>query len=100
MFFAPKLFVDISGYNYRTYEQVKEVMTKEIKKPTDCSNASALPWGRFFGWDPELIPNMPKLSADFLDEEFSRDIPVAIVGQSGHVAWVNHKAFEVSSVTA
>ena len=99
MFFAPKLFVDISGYYYRTYEKVKEVMTNEIAELVK-QNASALPWGRFFGWDPELVPNMPKLSADFLDEEFSRDIPVAIVGQSGHVAWVNHKAFEVSSVPA
>ncbi|XP_074612619.1 putative amidohydrolase YtcJ [Acropora palmata] len=72
-------------------------MTIEIAELVK-QNASALPWGRFFGWDPELIPNMPKLSADFLDEEFSRDIPVAIVGQSGHVAWVNHKAFEIAGV--
>lgn len=72
-------------------------MTKEIAKLN--RGASPLPWGRFFGWDPELIPNMPTLSADFLDEKFSSTFPVIIVGQSGHVAWVNHKAFEVSCMT-
>ena len=52
-------------------------------------------WAMFFGWDPELISNMPTLSADFLDNEFSKKFPVVVIGQSGHVAWVNHKAFEV-----
>ena len=96
LFFSPK-YIDISGYNYKTYEEVKEVMTKEIAKLNP--GASPLPWGIFFGWDPEIIPNMPTLSANFLDEQFSSTFPVIIIGQSGHVAWVNHKAFEVSCVT-
>lgn len=62
--------------------------------------ASPLPWAIFFGWDPELNPDLPMLSADFLDKEFLPTFPLGIIGQSGHVAWVNHKAFEVSSVTA
>ena len=98
MFFAPKNSIDISGYNYKTYEQVKKVIAEEIAKLKP--EASPLPWAIFFGWDPELIPNLPKLSADFLDKEFSSTFPVVIVGQSGHVAWVNNKAFEVSSITA
>ena len=98
MFFAPKSFIDISGYNYQTYEQVKKVIDDAIAKLEP--NASSLPWARFFGWDPELIPNLPKLSADFLDKEFSSTFPVVIVGQNGHVAWVNNKAFEVSCITA
>ena len=106
MFFAQKNFIDISGYNHKTYEQVKKVIAEEIAKlkpkasPQPEACPSDLPWAIFFGWDPELIPNLPKLSADFLDKEFSSTIPVAIVGQSGHVAWVNNKAFEVSSITA
>ena len=98
VFFAPKRFIDISGYNYKTYEQIKTVIVEAIAELNP--DASPLPWARFLGWDPELIPNLPKLSADFLDKEFSSTIPVAIVGQSGHVAWVNNKAFEVSSITA
>ena len=98
VFFAPKFSIDISGYNYKTYEQVKKVIAEKIAELNP--DASPLPWAIFFGWDPELIPNLPKLSADFLDIEFSSTIPVAIVGQSGHVAWVNNKAFEVSFITA
>ena len=98
VFFAPKRFIDISGYNYKTYDQIKTVIVEAIAELNP--DASPLPWARFLGWDPELIPNLPKLSADFLDKEFSSTIPVAIVGQSGHVAWVNNKAFEVSSITA
>ena len=97
MFFTSKRFTDISGYYNHTYEDVSKVIREKI---TELEKEVPPPWAKFFGWDPELVPNMPKLSADFLDEEFSRDIPVAIVGQSGHVAWVNHKAFEVSSVPA
>ena len=49
-------------------------------------------WAIFFGWDPELIPDLPTLSADFLDKNFSDTTPIAVIGQSGHVAWVNHLA--------
>ena len=98
MFFAPKRFTDISGYYYKTYEDVSKVMGDEITK-LERRNDFPLPWAKFFGWDPELIPDLPKLSADFLDKEFTTTFPVVVVGESGHVAWVNHKAFEVSSIT-
>ena len=91
--FSLKMFINVSGYYYKTYEEIKGLMTEEIAKLDP--GASPLPWAMFFGWDPELIPNMPTLSADFLDKEFSKTFPVAFIGQSGHVAWVNHKAFEV-----
>ena len=68
-------------------------MTSEIAKLDP--KATLLPWAMFFGWDPELIPNMPTLSADFLGDEFTKTFPVVVIGQSGHVAWVNRKAFEV-----
>ena len=101
VFFAPKRYVDISGYNHKTYDQVKKVIAEEIARLTGLKpKASSLPWARFFGWDPELILDLPTLSADFLDKEFSSTFPIAIVGESGHVAWVNNKAFEVSCITA
>jgi len=40
---------------------------------------------------------MPTMSADFLDG-FSTTFPVPVIGQSGHAAWVYHKAFEVRTV--
>ena len=86
-------FTNISGYDYHTYDEVNRKM-----KATICElgkETSPLPWALFFGWDPELIPSLPLLSADFLDKEFSSEVPVVVVGQSGHVAWVNRKAFEV-----
>ena len=56
--------------------------------------ARPLPWALFFGWDSELIPDLPLLSKDVLND-FSPEIPICVIGQSGHVAWVNQKAFEV-----
>ena len=86
-------YTNISGYDYHTYNDVNEKMKETIRKLD--TETSPLPWALFFGWDPELIPSLPLLSADFLDKEFSSEVPVVVVGQSGHVAWVNRKAFEV-----
>lgn len=93
--FVLQLYINISGYYYDSYEEIKELMNTEIAKLDP--GATPLPWAMFFGWDPELIPNMPTLSANFLDG-FSTTFPVAVIGQSGHVAWVNHKAFEVRTM--
>ena len=56
-------------------------------------------WGLFFGWDPELVPDLPTLSAAYLDTTFPSNIPMAVVGQSGHVAWVNSEALTVARVS-
>ena len=88
--------VNISGYYYDFYEKIEAKIKAEVamvgNAKTDC-----VEWCLFVGWDPELIPNLPTLSADFLDE-FSRDVPIVVIGQSLHVAWVNHKVFEVSMI--
>ena len=87
--------INISGYYYNSYEAIKDVMLSKIASLDEA--ATPLPWATFIGWDPELIPNLPKLSADYLDQEFSTKFPVVVYGQSGHVAWVNHKVFEVGT---
>ena len=99
MFFTSKRFTDISGYYNQTYEDVSKVIGGKITE-LEQRNEFPRPWAKFFGWDPELIPDLPKLSADFLDKEFPTTLPVAIVGESGHVAWVNNNAFQVGSITA
>ena len=95
MVFNRTVFTNISGYYCESYEAIKDVMLSKIASLDEA--ATPLPWAIFLGWDPELIPNLPMLSADFLDEEFSTKFPVVVCGQSGHVAWVNHKAFEVGT---
>ena len=56
-------------------------------------------WGIFFGWDAELIPDLPTLSASYLDKEFSSVIPVFVYGQSSHVAWANTPALQKAGVS-
>ena len=86
-------FVKVDGYDYDSYADVKTKMEGTIKSLDP--NSVPLPWALFFGWDPELIPDLPRLSKDVLNE-FSPEIPICVIGQSGHVAWVNQKAFDVS----
>ena len=68
-----------------------------MKKRMDeiAKDPNSKEWGLFFAWDPELINDLPTLSADFLDENFSSTIPMLVMGQSGHVAWANHPALEM-----
>ncbi|XP_038048608.1 putative amidohydrolase YtcJ [Patiria miniata] len=85
-------YINISAINYRSYNDIRTVMVNRM------SELAAKPdnkdWGIFFGWDPELISDLPTLSADFLDANFSSTIPIVVVGQSGHVAWANHPALK------
>ena len=95
------MYINIAAYSYdcklRTKDEVLEIIREEIAAadPTDVF----LPWCVFIGWDIELIQDLPTLSADYLDEHFSNEIPLMIIAQSGHAAWVNHKTFEICSIT-
>ena len=71
-------------------------MKDKLKSIADAKDDK---WGVFFGWDPELISDLPALSIAFLDENFSREIPIFVVGQSGHVAWANSIAFSQVGVS-
>ena len=56
-------------------------------------------WLFGFGVDPSrTTPFMAELTADDLDK-VSKDVPVFIVNQSGHIGYVNHKALELAGVT-
>ena len=91
------LYTDIAAYSQdcqqRTKDQVFEIITNEV------SHAGQEEWCMFIGWDVELIRDLPELSADKIDELFSKDVPIIILAQSGHSAWVNHKTFEVCKIT-
>ena len=77
----------------RHYSEIYEVISDTM------SGLTAGDWGIFFGWDPELMSDLPILSATFLDNTFSSTIPIVVVGQSGHVAWANTPALDVSGVS-
>ena len=72
---------------------MKEVILQLKKDPTNGK------WGIFFGWDPELVPDLPILSASYLDKEFSDVIPVFVYGQSSHIAWANTPALQKAGVS-
>ncbi|WP_062310834.1 amidohydrolase [Polynucleobacter sinensis] len=56
-------------------------------------------WLFGFGVDPSRTsPFMAELTADDLDQ-VSKDVPIFIVNQSGHIGYVNHKALELAGVT-
>lgn len=56
-------------------------------------------WLFGFGIDPSrTTPFMAELTADDLDK-VSKDVPIFIVNQSGHIGYVNHKALEIAGVT-
>ena len=90
------LYIDISAYKCSTADEVLKVITDHVQEAADGWTPGApLPWCLFLGWDPELVPNLPTLNAAYLDG-ISTDIPVMIIAQNGHAAWVNNKAFEVA----
>jgi len=52
-----------------------------------------------FGYDPATLKELRHPTRDDLDA-VSKDVPVAIVHQSGHLSAVNSKALEIAGVTA
>lgn len=56
-------------------------------------------WILAFGVDPSrTVPVMTELTADILDK-VSTTNPIFVVNQSGHIAYVNHKALEMAGIT-
>lgn len=56
-------------------------------------------WILAFGVDPARTePFMAELNADILDK-VSTTNPIFVVNQSGHIAYVNHKALELAGIT-
>ena len=95
------LYTDIAAYSFDCKFRTKDEVLAIIRNDIDAADPEAipLPWCVFLGWDIELIRDLPTLTADILDTQFSNKIPLAIMAQSGHAAWVNHKTFEVCGIT-
>ncbi len=89
------LWLDLSNFTlpYDTLETISTKLRAALK------NIPPGGWLAGFGVDPSRTsPFMAELTTEVLDK-VSTDVPIFIVNQSGHIAYVNTKAFEVAGVT-
>ncbi|CAM3640740.1 amidohydrolase [Polynucleobacter arcticus] len=78
---------------YDTLDTLSQKMKAALK------NVPPGGWLFGFGVDPSrTTPFMAEFTADDLDK-VSKDVPIFIVNQSGHIAYVNNKALELAGVT-
>lgn len=83
--------------NFTLPYDTKETLTQKMQAA--LKNVPAGGWLFGFGVDPSRTsPFMAELTADDLDK-VSKDVPIFIVNQSGHIGYVNHKALEIAGVT-
>ena len=83
--------------NFTLPYDTKETLTQKMKAA--LKDVPAGGWLFGFGVDPSrTTPFMAELTADDLDK-VSKDVPIFIVNQSGHIGYVNHKALEIAGVT-
>lgn len=50
-------------------------------------------WVAAFGWDPLLLPDLPRISGAWLTE-FSPTVPLSVMHYSAHSAWANDAALQ------
>jgi len=95
------LYTNVSAYGLNGEERDKEAVLEIIRNEISQTDPDEepLPWCIFFGYDIELIPDLPTLDAKVLDE-FSTKIPLMVIAQNGHAAWVNNKTFKVCDITS
>ena len=89
------LWLNLSNFTsqYDTIDRLSQKLKARLK---------TLPKGQWlgaFGVDPSRTqPFMAELTADVLDK-VSTEVPIAVMNQSGHILYVNHKAFELAGIT-
>lgn len=85
--------------NLSSFEPIPETIKGDIEKLKAALPVGPGNWLTASGVDPSRTsPFMASLDADALDQ-VSTDVPIFVLNQSGHFAYVNHKALEVAGVT-
>lgn len=79
---------DVSPFKYKTIDEVLSVLKEALKKGPVLA----------FGYDPSLMTKPGELDFKTLDT-LSKDIPIVVVNKSGHIAYGNHKAFELAHIS-
>ena len=90
------LWLDLSNFTlpYDTIETLSAKLRAALKQVPPGG------WLAGFGVDPSRTsPFMAELTVEVLDQ-VSKDVPIFIINQSGHIAYVNSKAYEVAGVTS
>lgn len=83
--------------NFTLPYDTKETLTQKMQAA--LKEVPAGGWLFGFGVDPSRTsPFMAELTADDQDK-VSKEVPIFIVNQSGHIGYVNHKALEIAGVT-
>ena len=88
------LWLDLSNFSlpYDTIETLSEKLRAALKTVPPGG------WLAGFGVDPSRTsPIMAELTVEVLDK-VSKDVPIFIINQSGHIGYVNSKAFELAGV--
>lgn len=80
--------LDVSPFKYKTIREVTEVLKEASKKGSVLA----------FGYDPSLMSDPGHLNFETLDA-ISTAVPIVVVNKSGHIAYANHKAFELAKIT-
>ncbi|PQZ95018.1 amidohydrolase [Arthrobacter sp. MYb227] len=69
-----------------------EVVLEKLRDAVAEAEASGPgAWVAAFGWDPLLLPDLPRISGAWLTE-FSPTVPLSIMHYSAHSAWANDAA--------
>lgn len=87
------VYKSCSAYDYKTKEQVHNLFVETVAKIEPGTGH----WCIFFGWDPEMIRDLPTLNFDVLDG-YSTETPIFVVAQNSHAAWANRKAFAIGGI--
>jgi len=89
-------YISLDLSNFTTQYDTVTTLSNKLK-----AHLKTLPKGQWllgFGVDPSRTnPFMAELTADVLDK-VSTEVPIFVLNQSGHIAYVNHKAFEIAGI--
>jgi len=90
-------FMWLNLSNFTTQYDTLDSLSQKLK--TALKTLPKGQWLAAFGVDPSrTVPFMAELNADILDK-VSTEVPILVMNQSGHIAYVNHKALEIVGIT-
>ncbi|PVG04323.1 hypothetical protein CPB86DRAFT_810165 [Serendipita vermifera] len=97
---ADHWLLSLSPMTTTTLDQaLHKIRDKASKLPLKDDKGNCL-WVAAYGYDPSRVEGHPDLQVKDLDpQSVAYGHPVFILNQSGHVAYVNSKAFEIAGVT-
>jgi len=85
-------FVNLSPLRVTTVDEAISILKDH------ASNTKPGHWLAGFGYDPSRCKEHADLTADLLDG-VSTVVPILVINDSGHIGYVNHKAFECLDIT-